>query len=205
MYLVIMTRMGFYLVVAYTFPILIFSQATVIETAGLRQVRPLQDHPQTYEFLNQTLGSRKDTVYILSHFQPLETELITGCLTESFIRQEWEPIKTKNLPDLEIFLKSFDFGQARKKAEKNNALDNTIRFDKLDNGIIPVTDPKSHLKNQKNYLALTRPVFNEEGDWAIFYKYPVFYTEIGSGGTLKIYRKLNGTWIFYWQITLWIS
>ncbi len=200
-----MTRMGFYSVVALAFPILIFSQATAIKTGELRQFQPLQDHPQTYEFLNQTLGNRKDTVYILSHFQPLETELITGCLTESFMRQEWEPLKAKNLPDIEIFLKSFDLAQARKTAEKNNTLGNTIRFDNLHNAILPVTDPKSHLKNQKNYLVLTRPVFNEVGDWAISYNYPVFYTEVGSSGTLKIYRKLNGTWIYYWQITLWIS
>lgn len=159
---------------------------------------------QTYEFLNQTHATKMDTVFVHPVFSPIE-ENIARNLTEEFFRDNWEPLPTEVLPDIELFLSHFDLQQARENSIVNNALEEPIDFDELGYNFIKVTDSKAHLQNIGHYTVLSRPIFNEEEDWAICYHYTMSEMEVGNSGKLRIYRKVNGKWVYYWYITVWIS
>lgn len=159
---------------------------------------------QTYEFINQTHFSKMDTIHVRSNFSTIEED-VSRYLTEGFFRENWEPLPTKNLPDLNYFLSNFDFHHARKKIFENNSLNKQIAFNQLRENFVGVTDTKSHLMSKRPYTILSRPIFNEAEDWAICYHYSVFYMDVGNSGNLRIYRKVNGRWRYYWQITVWMS
>ncbi|MBT8294594.1 MAG: hypothetical protein KJN70_15110 [Eudoraea sp.] len=159
---------------------------------------------QTYEFINQTHFSKADTAYVYSDFSTIE-ENVFRYLNEVSFRENWQPLPTENLPDINNFLSNFDLHHAKEKVLENNLLDKQIDFYQLDEKFVGVTDTKSHLKSKLPYTILSRPIFNEDEDWAICYHYSVFYRDVGNSGNLRIYRKVNGNWEYYWQIMVWIS
>lgn len=159
---------------------------------------------QTYELLNDRLNS-KDTIYIKNKFEKLDDDIIKKYLTESFIQNNWEPLPMKDLPNINLFLENFNLEDAMKTAFRNNNSDSIIDFSKLKTNLIKVTDTAKHLKNNKNYLVLTKPIFNENKSWAISYLYAVYYLDIGRSGELVIFRKLKGKWVKFHDITIWIS
>ena len=169
-------------------------------------------HSQTYEFFNDIISKDADTVYVMSKFEPLEDSYINKYLTEEFIREEWEPLSTEDLPSMEEFLKNVDFREARKVAARQNTLDENIDFSLLDRRFIKVVDTELHQQKNKNlhidekpYFVLTRPIFNQNKDWAIVYYYGVSASDVANSGDIRIFRKVKDHWTFYWKVMIWIS
>lgn len=164
---------------------------------------------QVYDLFNDVLSPSSDSVYIHSNFEPFldpfpDSEL-DKYLSEHFVRQSWEPITSDNTPDIELFLENMDIIEARTVAIANNSLNKEIEFEKLHSRFIKVVNKSAHLENNLNYIVLSRPIFNNNKDWAIVYYHTAFHTTVGTSGEMRIFRKIDGKWTYYWQITVWIS
>jgi hypothetical protein len=150
---------------------------------------------QEYVFIN---SYSNDAVFLRNNFEQIEDKYISY----NFFKNNWSLMKSDDSDNAKVFLDNFNFAHA--KAMINDS-DSKINFSNLNNNFIEVKDVNKHLKNNDYYTVISKPIFNCAMDWVILYKCNVYKDDVGSTADIYIYRKVDGKWIYYHKINLWIS
>lgn len=154
---------------------------------------------QSYEFINEVLGNNKGKIYLENSFSNFLPNLSSDILTERFLREQWEPIKSNTVPDIEPFLKGIRLEDLRSFIEISDI--GTLDCKKLGRKIKLIKDVEKYLEKDKSVCRISRPFINENKQWAIIYQ--TCYSQFGGGsGNLCIYRKINGKWMYYHNISI---
>lgn len=167
---------------------------------------------QQYEFINDVINPYengnpipKDSIYLYHQFIPLGTQYLnTESLNEESIRLWWNEIKN-NQPPVELFLENFNLEHLKSDITKSQN-DSIIDFNKLEK-YFHKSDTKFLKENPRNTIVyISKPYFNCKKDWALIVTSSYLpYVNTSSGGLMNIYVKINGKWILYYKIQLWMS
>lgn len=150
---------------------------------------------QEYDFLN---NHEKNQIFLRDYFEPIDDKY----LSQDFFEENWSLISNSETPDINIFLKNFNFQHAKAVVTDKNRM---INFKKLNNNYIKVDNFNEHLKKHKYYTVFSKPIFNCGMDWVIIYKFVVYSRDIGNTGDIYIYRNIGDKWIYFHKVSLWIS
>ncbi|NER15262.1 hypothetical protein GWK08_17530 [Leptobacterium flavescens] len=118
----------------------------------------------------------------------------------------WAGGKTDSIPNLELFKEKIgmtDFLSYIDTDFENPDL--KINFEQLSSKFEEIEDPQAYVEDHRDQrvVYISKPFFNASGDWAMILEARVWYGEDGdSGDTLRIFRKLNGKWQLFHNLTL---
>lgn len=140
---------------------------------------------------------------------PLIPNSNSSILTKRFFEEEWEPIKTEQTPDINLFFSgiSIDHLESFSRISDTTLIDET----KLSSNIILFRDLDANdekvsfdnLNKQKLICSISIPFISCTRDWAIIFYSCSSKASYGSGD-LYIFRKIENKWIYYHKINLFI-
>lgn len=176
----------------------LFSICILLFTSGIKA--------QTYEFLNDIFPhSQNEKVFLKSKFESLNNDkFINVYLTQSFIKNNWEPLPTDKIPDSSLFFKHVSLDHVRAVIIAASVVEE-IDFSKLNASFVKVEDLNEHFKVNDNFQVVSKPIFSCDKLWAMIYRYTVFKVDVGNSGDFLIYKKTDGKWHLFHKITLWMS
>ncbi len=150
---------------------------------------------QEYKFLNEIVETK---TYLRADYEALQTKY----LSVEFFKSNWPSLSLEGVPDIELFLKNFNFTHTKAEIHLNIK---SIDFEQLNDKYIRVDNVKEHLEYKSSYTVISKPIFNCFKTWVIIYRSNIYNNDIGSTGDFFIYRKINDKWILYHKVNLWIS
>jgi len=171
---------------------------------------------QDYQFINEVILPYKETNYkdnnaiSLDSIYLMKKFIIIGkdfskieYFNEKSIKFWWND--NRNSPLVELFLKNFNFEHLKADLIRSKN-DSIIDFTKL-NKYFHSTDENYQNEYPKNqYLSISKPFFNCNRDWCFIIKSKYIpYVQAGGNGQMFIYIKINGKWILYNRVDLWLS
>lgn len=161
---------------------------------------------QTYELLNDVFQhSKNGKVFLKSKFESLNNEkFIKTYLTQSFIKDNWEPLPSDKIPDSSLFFDQVSLEHVRAVVLVAPLVEE-IDFSKLNESFVKVENENEHFKVSDSFQIISKPIFSCDKQWAILYRYSVFKTDVGNSGDIYIYKIADGKWHLFHKITLWMS
>ena len=161
---------------------------------------------QDYEFIDFFIEDKIPDAQIRKKMEPLlsgvTTKLTEGFLTEDFLREQWEPIKSENIPDIKQFLDGISIDHLSLFVAQQDS--SSINLDKLANKVTLVDNVYEHLKKGKSLCQISKPFISCSQDWAIVYLM-CLSSSASSGGNWYIYRKVDDKWILYHKMNMLLS
>ncbi len=159
-------------------------------------------HSQEYDVINAVFSN--NTINLSSQFTPLDygnTET-KNPFTEEFLRRLWEPTPSKSIPDITPFLEDISIEHLNDFTRKKDTSE--IDFSKLNANYKKVINIKDHLDQKDIVTHISRPFINCSKEWAVVLTYSYSHTFSG-GGSLEVYRKVNGIWKLYRRMSTFMT
>jgi hypothetical protein len=166
---------------------------------------------QTYDLINDIINELEaDSIYLKDNFTVLnknDNDFIVTFLKKDFFINNWKSISDDKYPDIKPFLENFDISHLKAIALNEKGVEK-VDFKKLSTKVISKSNfaqEERNYGNKKGILHMSKPIFNCSKDWAIVYRFSEFALDVGNSGDIYIYKKENGKWVYYHNITVWIS
>jgi len=157
---------------------------------------------QSYELINSIYEEAKDTIYLEKHFTNFNPYPDMDFISERFFREEWEPMKMNDPPDIELFLAGINMEHLKAFAHKKDPL--FVDASKLTGKIVVLDENKSHLENNGTISQTSKPFISCSKEWAILFRSA--YSKIyASSGDWYIYRKVDGKWVLFHTINIFMT
>lgn len=164
-----------------------------------------------YSFINEVITTHErgaivplDTIFLREKFINLKVKLNLKHLNEETLKSWWSSNMSR-FPPIELFLANFELAHLKSEIQ-NSKTDENIDF-KLVNKFFYSSDInylKMYPKNK--YLSISKPIFNKKKDWCVIVKSQfVPYFNAGGSGEMYVYVRVEGKWILYNVISLWVT
>jgi len=140
---------------------------------------PQLTQAQEYDFLNAFIEDKIPSAFTENAFVPLLRDTLKyGGVTEQFLREQWEPIKTEKIPDIKVVLAGVSLEHLTLFLNRMDRSE--IDFSKLKGKIQLVENVKDHLENGKSICRLSMPFISCSKEWAVIFL--SCYSKIADGG-----------------------
>jgi hypothetical protein len=152
------------------------------------------------DILQSHFANNTGPIYLESEYVgPFEGVVFDTISLTKFFNEEWEPLPHENIPNKEPFIAKMKISDL--VAYSHNESFGKIDFRSLGEKFVGI-DPSNHsLQLDQIICRISKPFINDNEEWSLFFL--SFYSkDAASGGSLYIYRKVDGQWKKYHTIAL---
>ncbi|MEM7487236.1 MAG: hypothetical protein AAF348_18665 [Bacteroidota bacterium] len=157
---------------------------------------------ESYEFINTIYNETTNIIHVEQEFKTLNPFKDLNFVSEKFFRDEWQPIKIGEVPDIEAFLLGISIQHLNDFANQKQTF--SIDSSKLNSKIKVVYNLDQYLKEGGIVSQISRPFMSCTKEWAIIYT-SSYSKDFSGGGNWYIYRKVDGKWVYYHKINIFMT
>ncbi|MAG88149.1 hypothetical protein LL279_00725 [Zunongwangia profunda] len=145
---------------------------------------------EEYIIFNDIYKESNTIIYLEPFF--IESKEFQDYFNKDFFKNNWSPIPSDTTPNINEFLAENNFEYLKEQITQSP--NSRIKFEKL--------NPRIRKKNNnKNYIKISKLIFNKKENWVVFYTYTVYSANyVGSSSYFIICKKENSVWKIYHKI-----